>query len=55
MKALEVFVEQVLKAQIESLDREWVELLSQAKELGIAAEAIRSFLTDETRALAIKK
>jgi XRE family transcriptional regulator, master regulator for biofilm formation len=46
-KALEVPVEQLLNIQMESLDPEWVELVSQAKELGIHKEDIREFLAYE--------
>jgi XRE family transcriptional regulator, master regulator for biofilm formation len=46
-KALEVPVEQLLNIQVESLDPEWVELVSQAKEMGIQQEDIREFLAYE--------
>jgi XRE family transcriptional regulator, master regulator for biofilm formation len=46
-KALEVPVEQLLNIQVESLDPEWVELVSQAKEMGIDKEDIREFLAYE--------
>jgi XRE family transcriptional regulator, master regulator for biofilm formation len=43
-KALEVPVEQLLDIRVEKLDPEWVELVTQAKELGINKEEIRAFL-----------
>lgn len=46
-KALEVPVEQLLDIQVEILDPEWVELLAQAKELGLDKEEIRDFLAYE--------
>jgi XRE family transcriptional regulator, master regulator for biofilm formation len=46
-KALEVPVEQLLNIIVESLDPEWVELVSQAKEMGIHKEDIREFLAYE--------
>lgn len=45
--ALEVPVEQLLDIQVEILDPEWVELLAQAKELGLDKEEIRDFLVYE--------
>ncbi|MFG6496222.1 helix-turn-helix domain-containing protein [Fictibacillus sp. UD] len=46
-KALEVPVEKLLYSQVDSLDAEWVELVSQAKEMGIHQEDIRGFLAYE--------
>jgi XRE family transcriptional regulator, master regulator for biofilm formation len=46
-KALEVPVEQLLNIQVELLDPEWVELVTQAKEIGIDKEEIRAFLAYE--------
>jgi XRE family transcriptional regulator, master regulator for biofilm formation len=43
-KALEVPVEQLLNIQVELLDPEWVELVSEAKDIGIDKEEIRAFL-----------
>lgn len=46
-KALEVPVEQLLNIQVELLDPEWVELVSEAKNIGIDKEEIRAFLAYE--------
>ncbi|MCM3718505.1 helix-turn-helix domain-containing protein [Fictibacillus phosphorivorans] len=46
-KALEVPVEQLLNVQIELLDPEWVELVTQAKDMGIDKEEVRAFLAYE--------
>ncbi len=46
-KALDVPVEQLLNIQVELLDPEWVELFTQAKELGINTGDIRTFLAYE--------
>jgi XRE family transcriptional regulator, master regulator for biofilm formation len=46
-KALEVPVEQLLNIQVELLDPEWVELVSEAKDIGIDKEEIRAFLAYE--------
>jgi XRE family transcriptional regulator, master regulator for biofilm formation len=46
-KALEVPVEQLLNIQVELLDPEWVELVSQAREIGLDKEEIREFLAYE--------
>jgi XRE family transcriptional regulator, master regulator for biofilm formation len=46
-KALEVPVEQLLSIQVELLDPEWVELVTQAKEMGINKEEVRAFLAYE--------
>ncbi|RZT21357.1 helix-turn-helix domain-containing protein [Fictibacillus sp. BK138] len=46
-KALEVPVEQLLDVRVEKLDPEWVELVTQAKEIGINKEDIRAFLAYE--------
>ncbi|WP_370568774.1 helix-turn-helix domain-containing protein [Fictibacillus sp. 7GRE50] len=46
-KALEVPVEQLLNIQVDLLDPEWVELFTQAKELGVNKEEIRAFLAYE--------
>jgi XRE family transcriptional regulator, master regulator for biofilm formation len=54
-KALEVPVEQLLDIKVEILDPEWVELLAQAKELGLEKEEIREFLTYEAWKRSIKK
>lgn len=54
-KALEVPVEQLLDIQVEILDPEWVELLAQAKELGLDKEEIRDFLAYEAWKRSIKR
>ncbi|MGA4721679.1 helix-turn-helix domain-containing protein [Fictibacillus nanhaiensis] len=54
-KALEVPVEQLLDIQFEILDPEWVELLAQAKELGLEKEEIRDFLAYEAWKRTIKR
>ncbi|MBH0161877.1 helix-turn-helix domain-containing protein [Fictibacillus sp. 26RED30] len=46
-QALEVPVEKLLNSQVETLDPEWVELVSQAKEMGIQQDDIREFLAYE--------
>jgi XRE family transcriptional regulator, master regulator for biofilm formation len=46
-KALEVPVEQLLNIHVELLDPEWVELVTQAKEMGINKEEVRAFLAYE--------
>jgi XRE family transcriptional regulator, master regulator for biofilm formation len=46
-KALEVPVEQLLNIQVEMLDPDWVELVTQAKEMGINKEEVRAFLAYE--------
>jgi XRE family transcriptional regulator, master regulator for biofilm formation len=46
-KALEVPVEQLLNIQVELLDPEWVELVSEAKNIGIDKDEIRAFLAYE--------
>jgi XRE family transcriptional regulator, master regulator for biofilm formation len=46
-KALEVPVEQLLNIQVELLDPEWVELVSEAKDIGIDKDEIRAFLAYE--------
>ncbi|MCM3717678.1 helix-turn-helix domain-containing protein [Fictibacillus phosphorivorans] len=46
-KALDVPVENLLNTKEESLDPEWIELVSQAKEMGIDQENIRDFLAYE--------
>jgi XRE family transcriptional regulator, master regulator for biofilm formation len=54
-KALEVPVEQLLDIKVEILDPEWIELLAQAKELGLNKEEIREFLAYEAWKRSIKK
>lgn len=46
-KALEVPLEQLLCNQVGVLDPEWVDLVSQAKDLGLNKEEIRDFLAYE--------
>jgi XRE family transcriptional regulator, master regulator for biofilm formation len=46
-KALEVPVEELLNIKVELLDPEWVELVSEAKDIGIDKEEIRAFLAYE--------
>jgi XRE family transcriptional regulator, master regulator for biofilm formation len=46
-KALEVPVEQLLNIQVELLDPEWIELVSEAKNIGIDKDEIRAFLAYE--------
>jgi XRE family transcriptional regulator, master regulator for biofilm formation len=46
-EALEVPVEQLLSIPIEPLDPEWVELVAQARELGLKKDEIRAFLAYE--------
>ncbi|MDR7073335.1 helix-turn-helix domain-containing protein [Fictibacillus barbaricus] len=46
-KALEVPVEQLLCSKAEPLDQEWIELMVQAKELGLDKEEIRDYLSYE--------
>lgn len=46
-KALEVPLEQLLCNQVGVLDPEWVDLVSQAKDLGLKKEEIRDFLAYE--------
>jgi XRE family transcriptional regulator, master regulator for biofilm formation len=54
-KALEVPVEQLLNIQVELLDPEWVELVTQAKEIGIDKEEIRAFLAYEAWKHSVKE
>ncbi|WP_416729824.1 helix-turn-helix domain-containing protein [Fictibacillus sp. JL2B1089] len=54
-KALEVPVEQLLSIQVETLDPEWIELFSQAKEIGLKKEDIRDFLAYEAWKSDLKK
>ncbi|MBN3553971.1 helix-turn-helix domain-containing protein [Fictibacillus nanhaiensis] len=46
--ALEVPVEHLLSIQVESLDPEWIDLLSQAREIGLNKDDIRDFFAYET-------
>jgi transcriptional regulator with XRE-family HTH domain len=46
--ALEVPVEQLLNREVEILDQEWVDLILQAKELGLDKKDISNFLTYES-------
>jgi XRE family transcriptional regulator, master regulator for biofilm formation len=54
-KALEVPVEQLLDIQVEILDPEWVELVAQAREIGLDKEEIRAFLACEAWKRSIKE
>nr|WP_255551731.1 helix-turn-helix domain-containing protein [Fictibacillus sp. 5RED26] len=47
-KALEVPVEQLLSIQVGILDPEWVDLVVQARDLGLNKEDIRDFLAYES-------
>lgn len=47
-KALEVPVEQLLSIQVGILDPEWVDLVLQARDLGLNKEDIRDFLAYES-------
>jgi XRE family transcriptional regulator of biofilm formation len=47
-KALEVPVEQLLNREMEMLDQEWVDLILQARELGLEKKDISNFLTYES-------
>ncbi|MCQ6268032.1 helix-turn-helix domain-containing protein [Fictibacillus sp. WQ 8-8] len=47
-KALEVPVEKVINLEADPLDQEWMELVIQAKEMGINQEEIRTFIRYES-------
>ena len=47
-KALEVPVEQLLSIQVGILDPEWVDLVLQARDIGLNKEDIRDFLAYES-------
>ncbi len=47
-KALEMPVEKVINLEADTLDQEWMELVIQAKEMGINQEEIRTFIRYES-------
>ncbi|MBY6037204.1 helix-turn-helix domain-containing protein [Fictibacillus nanhaiensis] len=53
--ALEVPVEQLLDIRVELLDPEWVDLVAQAKDMGIGKEEIRAFIAYETWKRTVKE